>query len=228
MRKRRFISSENEEKLIETSMHLAIEKESLDLLANAIKESPDSINTKNLDKKTPLDLALSNANIAASEMLVERGANLNICNREGLTPLHQLIKNVESFILKSVSTDSIVSLTQKIIDKGASLSIQDRRGNTLINYVAQKAKANKKTTKVYNKIGKLLLSNDKSVTETVQKSNNMGKTPMDYLSRNGNVILRDLIFNSQNQKNSSEAIAEIIAKAEISAKKSADMEKIEA
>jgi len=228
MRRRRFTLAKNEEKLIDTSIHSAILKGDESLLRKELEQNPGYINTKNSEKKTPLDLSISNANIIASEILVKNGANLNICNREGLTPLHQIIKSVELFLSRNISIESIVSLTKNIIIKGATLSAQDRRGNTLINYVAQKAKANKATTKAYNRIGKLLLSYDQNAAETVQKNNNMGKTPIDYLSRNGNLILRDSVFNCHTPEETTEEISEIIAKAEISAKKSAFEEKVEA
>ena len=228
MRRRRFTLAKDDEQLVDTSVHEAILKGDESTLIKELKQNPNHINIKNSDKRTPLDLAISIANISATETIIKEGANLNIYNREGLTPLHQVIKNVEVFLSKNISAESIVDLAKSIIQKGANLSAQDRRGNTLINYVAQKAKANKATTKSYNKIGKLLLSHDQNATETVQKSNNMGKTPVDYLSRNGNIVLRDAIFNCHTRRETSEEISEIIAKAEIAAKRSAAAEKVEA
>ena len=229
MRRRKLtIPPENQELAIDTDIHLAISDRNINLLVKAIKEHKDQINTQNAMKSTPLDLAISLANLEAIEILIENGADLNIHNREGLTPMHQLIKNVDYFLENNISHDAIINTAKKLILKGALLTIQDRRGNTLINYVAQKAKANKSTTKTFTKLGKLLLSYDKDVTNTVQIKNNMGKTPQDYLSRNGNLLLREDVYMCGLAKHTEERISSIIAETESILKRNSLLEKIEA
>lgn len=71
----------------------------------------------------------------------------------------------------------------------------------------------------------MILSYDKDVSQTVQIKNNMGKTPLDYLSRNGNTILRDVVYEllPQNQ----EKMARIIEEGERAIKKALSMSKEE-
>jgi ankyrin repeat protein len=106
-----------------------------------------------------------------------------------------MIKAIDSLLLQDTSAEEIYQMFQLIIKKGTLLNIQDRRGNTPINYTSQQAKSTKPGYEVYTKVGKIILALDVNVSETIQIKNNMGKSPLDYLSRNGNVILRDAVFS---------------------------------
>lgn|GEM_PF-1855308 len=229
MRKRKFDTSKSETELVNTSIHLAVLENNIKDLSKSLKENISDINARNQDKSTPIDLAISSGNFQAVTMILDTDkVDMNICNREGLTPLHQVIKNIEKFLSEEILSETIIEITKKIIAKVEKLDSQDRRGNTLINYVAQKAKANKPTTKIYTQIGKLLLSHDKNVSETVVIKNNMGKTPLDYLSRNGNLILRDATYMCRSSAEINKTISEIIADTELAIKKSSQLEKADA
>lgn len=229
MRKRKFDTSKSETALVNTKIHVAILENNINDLSKSLKESLSDINARNQNKSTPIDLAISASNFQAVRMLIDTDkVDMEICNREGLTPLHQVIKNIEKFLSEGIASETIIEITKKIISKVNKLDSQDRRGNTLINYVAQKAKANKPTTKTYTQIGKLLLSHDKNVSETVVIKNNMGKTPLDYLSRNGNLILRDATYMCRSSAEMNQTISDIIADTEQAIKRSSQLEKAEA
>ena len=149
-----------------------------------------SLNNKNSEKNLPLEVALLNADFEAAAILIEGGANVNLVNRLGLTFLHIIIRQVEEYVKLGFSQDEILSVAKRVIDKGANLGFQERRGNTPINAISQLAKANKPNTK----LAKLFLVLDKEVSNTIQIKNNMGKSPMDYLARNGNSVLREAIY----------------------------------
>ena len=153
-----------------------------------------NLNNKDAEGKLPLEIALTNGDFDSATILIEGGADVNLSNKLGLTFLHIIIRNVENYIEVGHSQDKILSITESIINKGANLSLQERRGNTPINFVSQLAKANKPLTEVYTKLAKLFLALDKNVSNTIQIKNNMGKSPMDYLSRNGNLLLREAIY----------------------------------
>ena len=164
-------------------------------------QNQDNLNILDTESRTPIDYSIHVGNLQATLMLIKKEANINLTNKYGLTPLHTLIKMVESYLEQNITNEQIIELVKELVTNGANSNIQDRRGNTVINCIAQRAKANKPYTSLYNQIGKIVLSYDKDVSQTVQTKNNMGKTPLDYLSRNGNSILRDVVYEllPQNQ-----------------------------
>lgn len=187
----------------------AISEQNFDKLSGILSQNID-IEVKNEEQRTPLDFAIHSCNLKAAEMLMLRRANVNSMNQEGLTPLHTLIKCSDSYENMNELVEQILNTVKQLITNGAKLDVQDRRGNTVINCIAQRAKVNKPLTDFFTKIGKIALNNDKNVSETVQIKNNMGKTPLDYLSRNGNVTLRDAVFEAlpQNRAKMAKILAE--------------------
>jgi ankyrin repeat protein len=152
------------------------------------------LNVKNSEGKSPLEVALLNADFKATDILIEGGANVNSTSKLGLTFLHVIIRKTEEYIALGRTQDEILSIIKKIIDKGADLCLQERRGNTAINALAQLAKANKPSAEIYTKLAKLLLALDQNISQTIQIKNNMGKSPMDYLARNGNILLHEAMY----------------------------------
>lgn len=225
MRKRRITAPQ--ETLITTSIHTAVSDANTQKLSESILNNPKEINIRDKNYSTALDLAISHANFDAANLLLKADADPNICNREGLTPFHVLVKNIDTFLKNGVKHEDIVSMSKELIKYKTNLTNQDRRGNTLINFIAQKAKSNTQSTKTYTRIGVSLLSSDDAAIETVKIRNNMGKTPTDYLSRNGNLTLRDAVFNCDSLKQREEHISKIVAETERAIKK-ASMENAEA
>jgi ankyrin repeat protein len=152
------------------------------------------LSNKNSEGKLPLEVALLNGDFDAAIILIEGGANVNSTSKLGLTFLHIIVRQIAEYVKLGRSQEEILSLVERLVKKGANLSLQERRGNTVINAIAQLAKANKPHTAIYTKLAKSLLSLDKNVSTTIQIKNNMGKSPMDYLARNGNTLLRDAMY----------------------------------
>jgi hypothetical protein len=226
MRKRRIATAQ--ETLAATPIHTFVLENNLKKLAESIENSPDLINIRDENYSTALDLAISNARFDAANLLLNDGrSDPNICNREGLTPFHVLVKNIDQFIKDGVKHENIVAMSKELINHKTDLTNQDRRGNTVINFIAQKAKSNTPSTKTYTRIGVTILSRDDYAVETVKIRNNMGKTPTDYLARNGNLVLRDAVFNCDSIKQREDHISKIVAETERAIKK-ASLENIEA
>jgi ankyrin repeat protein len=188
-------------------------------------QDKENLSVVNEELHTPIEYSINVGNLQAAIMLIREQANVNSKNKNGLSPLHILIRRLDSYLEQDITSEEIIELVKQLITNGAKPNVQDRRGNSIINCIAQKAKINKPYTNLYNRIGKMILSYDKDVSQTVQIKNNMGKTPLDYLSRNGNTILRDVVYEllPQNQ----EKMARIIEEGERAIKKALSMSKEE-
>ena len=182
------------EEIVDNSISEKIIAKDYEGLKNLILQNKN-LNSKNSAGQLPLEVALVNADFKSAAVILEGDVDVNITNKLGLTFLHIIIRHIEKYIKIGSSEDEILSITKKIIAKGTNLNFQERRGNTPINSISQLAKANKPNTDMYTKLAKVLLLLDKNVSDTVQIRNNMGKSPMDYLARNGNVILREAIYS---------------------------------
>lgn len=174
------------------------------------------VSSKNTKGELFLNIAIS-TDLQIAKLLVDNGADVNRIDKLGFSPIYNLIKNISIFLQNNVDSEEVMQIFQLFLSKGAQLTTQDRRGNTPINYIAQHAKAPKTTNDLHTKIGKLLLAFDKNVSNTIQIKNNMGKSPLDYLSRNGNFILRDAVFSKL--PHVQDAISRTIAETEEATKK---------
>ena len=123
----------------------------------SILNSLHDINIKNEDGDTLLITALNNYEMKKVALeLIKKGADLNLCGANGMTPLMLLldkgyeiddawldnIKNVNStnaegknalFYCRNVKIDAI----EKLIKKGADVNLKDNSGNTPLIYVIE-------------------------------------------------------------------------------------------
>ena len=199
------------------------ENKAVSEISDYIKQSPSRILLTNAEKSTPLDYALQFSNFKAAALFLTNDANLSAYNKEGLTPLHTLVKCVPLYVEKGMSAKEIVELAAEFIARGAKPELQDRRGNTIINFIAQKAKPMGIVGEIYTQLGQLVIAQDKEAFKTVRVKNNMGKTPLDYLSRNRNTILRDLTY--EEFMNNQYKTDRIIEQGKLSVKQVAMLEK---
>lgn len=114
------------------------------------------------------DMEGSNTKIA--EILIDKGADVNIANLEGATPLISFAKHNG----KELS----LGICELLIDEDADVTYTDRYGNNVVMYAAQ----------LYSegdakKICELALEVDGDIANAV---NNEGKTAMDYAVERGN------------------------------------------
>ena len=210
---------DNIQKNVQLEFEQAIKNKDSKTIVSMITQNNQIVNTSTAEGVLFINLALS-VDFQIATLLINNGANINQVDKLGLTPIYNLIKNIETFVKFEITAEDIITMFQLIIDKGAQLNIQDRRGNTPINYIAQRAKNNNRVNNIYTKIGRLLLAFDPDVSTTVQIKNNMGKSPLDYLSRNGNFILRDAVFTKL--PHVQDAINRTMAKTEAATKKILD------
>lgn len=203
----------------------AITNNNLEELKSILASEQNNVNIIDSEMSTPLDAALFLGHIDMAVEILQASPNVNALNKKGLTPMHTLVKKTEYYVEQNISQDKVLSVVKSLMQKEANVAIQDRRGNTIINCIAQKAKANKEFTELYTKIGKIILMQDKHCSETIQIKNNMGKNPLDYLSRNGNVILRNAVYESL--PHNKEKLARIFEEGELAIKHALEISKQE-
>ncbi|CAB0038135.1 unnamed protein product [Trichogramma brassicae] len=117
-----------------TSLHVAcnIRRDDLaELLLNIAKEVDQVIQIDALDKKgrTPLHWALLNGKKQTTEALLRNGANTNLADAEGLTPLH--------YICRKGKGHKLLEMFFKIneeLDKPVQIEVEDKKGRTPLHY----------------------------------------------------------------------------------------------
>ena len=70
-----------------TAAATSAEDEEVRRIREMIRNSPDLINAPNDNGATPIQQSVLNGNIAATELLLANGANVNLTGRKGMTPL---------------------------------------------------------------------------------------------------------------------------------------------
>lgn len=109
-------------------LHIAL-SHGLDRVVEAlITHSNSSIDDANSSEQdTPLHLALKLGYYGHSRLLIEKGASVNKCNRNHLTPLHILVmvamNQFQSMAKKSMNADEISDLLKLMLQKNPDVEI---------------------------------------------------------------------------------------------------------
>ena len=102
------------------------------------------LNLKDPVGRTPLHIAAEKGNVDVAMLLIENGANVNVADVNGNTPL--------IFIINKTGN---LKVTQRLLEKGANVDTQNRTGETALMYAAWHG---------HSKIVQLLLENRADVT----------------------------------------------------------------
>ncbi|XP_014221961.2 ankyrin-1-like [Trichogramma pretiosum] len=89
---------------------------------------PVQINVRDSLGNTPLHLAVESGNVTTFELLLTRGADVNLVNEEGSTPLHLICQRLDSYrfveVLFKIAND---------IGKPVWVDVPDKEGNTALH-----------------------------------------------------------------------------------------------
>jgi ankyrin repeat protein len=80
--------------------------------------------------KTPLAYATREGHLDVVRLLVERGADLEIADGNGITPLTNAILNASAFRVERAGTTDHLAIAHLLLDAGANVNAQDWYGET--------------------------------------------------------------------------------------------------
>lgn len=124
-----------------------------------LMKKPD-VNLRDADGNTPLMLALQKGDTQLVEKLIAAGADVNVANEKGATPLNYALLSIRD-----------PALLEKVITRKVNVNLQDKNGNTPLMFVL---KTSRDPTAV-----ELLLDADADVN--IKDKN--GDTPLMYVTR---------------------------------------------
>uniref|UniRef100_A0A7E4VTV5 ANK_REP_REGION domain-containing protein n=1 Tax=Panagrellus redivivus TaxID=6233 RepID=A0A7E4VTV5_PANRE len=105
----------------------SIESGSWDLCVNVLNSAQIDLNNDRTDEEgwTPLMVAARHGHVGLVDLLINRGADMNIRDNKGLTAI------MHTIICRHASTAAL------LIDNGCDLTVKDENGNGLIHLLAQ-------------------------------------------------------------------------------------------
>ncbi|KAI1704211.1 ankyrin repeats (3 copies) domain-containing protein [Ditylenchus destructor] len=105
----------------------AVESGSWDLVVNVLNNTLVDLNTHQSEEEnpTPLMVAARNGHVGLVDLLINRGAALDVADSKGKTALTYAVEG------KHASTAAL------LIDRGADIFVKDFHGNTLIHWLAK-------------------------------------------------------------------------------------------
>ncbi|XP_023318979.1 ankyrin-3-like [Trichogramma pretiosum] len=110
-------------------------------------KQPVQIDARDKLGNTPLHAALEKKHLKVVELLLKRGANANLANEEGSTPLHNICKRYGD----DIKTLEIFLDINAELDQLVQLDVQDKKGNTPLHLAL--GKYNKKVAVLLLKYG---------------------------------------------------------------------------
>ncbi|MGL9757975.1 MAG: ankyrin repeat domain-containing protein [Wolbachia sp.] len=148
---------------------------------NKWKEDGFDINANSFDGSNLLCLAFGSNYVKVVELLIEKGANVNIRDNEGKAPLHFVnhpymaemllnkgaevnIQDNEGRTPLHLTPDRFSYIVEMLLNKGAEVNIKDNEGRTPLHFVK------------YKPIAELLLNNGAKI----DIQDNEGRTPLHY------------------------------------------------
>lgn len=109
-------------------------KELIAFLIDGVKQNPDSKDVS--AKNYPIAMAILSGNLEVAKMLLAAGANLNIQNDKGLTPLMLVMGTFEA-AQQDQAKESVRSIVRFVLQSGANAEATDNKGKTALFYAVE-------------------------------------------------------------------------------------------
>ena len=136
---------------------------------STLRDMNIGVNLKDTVGRTPLHIAAEKGNIDVAMFFVENGANVNVADANGNTPL--------VFIINKTGNPKVI---RRLLEKGASVNAQNRTGETALMYAAWHG---------YSAIVQLLLENHADVT----LKNKQGNTALTLAESKGHQEIVEML-----------------------------------
>jgi ankyrin repeat protein len=109
-----------------TALLFAVREGETDCVKVLLKAARVDVNQTSIDGSTPLLVAVQNGFYDIAAFLIDHGANPNLANSKGWTPLYLAVKirNQETTALPAPSTDGVLDLITTLLDHGANPNVQ--------------------------------------------------------------------------------------------------------
>ncbi|MHC4155523.1 MAG: ankyrin repeat domain-containing protein [Planctomycetota bacterium] len=149
--------------------HKAVTNGDLETAQTLLDEQPTLVNSNNGDNEPPLLKALNGRQTDMVVLLVDRGADFDIKDNRGFTPLHCAAQSGQT------------EIAELLIARGASVEVTDRIGHTPLHTAAEGGQ---------HDIVVLLLAQ----RANVNAENRMGRTPLHVAAKTGHTDVVDILI----------------------------------
>jgi ankyrin repeat protein len=154
-------------------LHWAAANGSIALIGKILKLSPGILESKDFSGNTALSIAVQHSHLDAVQFLINQGANVNIQNTSGMTPLMFNIKEKER------NGDVTLAIGNLLLKQGALIDAKDFSGKTALMYAMTYENAD------------MLIKHGASATAT----DNSGKPPLHHIATGENGVVQVLLEN---------------------------------
>jgi ankyrin repeat protein len=109
-----------------TAIHFAVREGRMDAVQFLAATARVDVNQRSIDGSTPLLVAVQNGQYGIASYLIAHGADPNLANDKGWTPLYLAVKNrnPETTALPAPSTDGVLEMIVTLLDRGANPNIR--------------------------------------------------------------------------------------------------------
>lgn len=141
-------------------------------LAAAAIANADDLTIVDASRRTFLHVAVANANLAATEALLDREVDVDAQDDDGRTALHY------------AATQPNLSICELLLKRGASVSVLDRHGNSPLWYAVFTARGAYEVVRLLMQVASV---------DDVRRKNKAGRSPLDFAQQFGDATLEQTL-----------------------------------
>ena len=109
-----------------TALLFAVRQGEMDCVKVLVSSAHVDVNQTSIDGSSPLLVAVQNGSYDIGAFLIDHGADPNLANSKGWTPLYLAVKNrnPETTALPAPSTDGVLDMIKTLLDRGANPNLR--------------------------------------------------------------------------------------------------------